>query len=257
VLVEMNIIRSAGNDAVIERAVITPARHTLPEHVAIILNGNRRWARERGLSIGEGYRAGARALRETVRASVRAGIKVLTTYVFSDESHQRSEAETAILMELLARFASDERETLMRENVRVRMIGRMDRLPYLLRKALEELVASTKICDGLLLTLAIAYGARSELCDAVRALARDVARGRIKAADVNENTLAGYLYTADLPDPDLLIRTGGELRLSNFLLYQAAYSELWSTPRNWPDFNAALFDEAITDFAKRQRRFGT
>ena len=241
----------------IKHALVEPATRAVPRHLAIIMDGNRRWARERGLAAIEGHRAGARALREVAREAGRMGIGLVTAHVFSDENRLRDAHEAQALMEFIALFARDERDGLIRENVRVRTIGRTDRLPLAAYTALSELVAGTQACTGLVLTLAVEYGARAEIRDAVRALARDVARGALKAADVNEKTLTGYLSTADLPDPDLLIRTGGELRLSNFLLYQAAYSELWSTPRNWPDFDACLLDQAIADFSKRQRRFGS
>jgi undecaprenyl diphosphate synthase len=241
----------------IDRAVAAPVARSTPRHVAIIMDGNRRWARERGLPSIEGHRAGTRALREAVRATIRAGIEVLTVFAFSEENWRRDALEVRLLMELVALFAAREREQLVRENVRVRILGQLERLPDSTKTALAELVHSTAGCTGLALNLAINYGARTELCDAVRALAKDVASGAVKAAQVNESLLGTYLYTAGLPDPDLVIRTGGELRLSNFLLYQAAYSELWSTPHYWPAFDAAILDQAIADFAKRQRRFGT
>jgi undecaprenyl diphosphate synthase len=241
----------------IERALVTPATRAVPQHIAILIDGNRRWARERDLAVIEGHRAGVRALREAVREAGRIGVDILTVHVFSEENRLRDDSETQALMELIAFFARTEREGLIRENVRVRTIGRTDRLPHDAHAALSELITGTQACAGLLLTLAVDYGARAEIRDAVRALARDVSHGALKAADVNEKTLAGYLYTADIPDPDLLIRTGGERGLSDFLLYQAAYSELWSTPRYWPDFDASLLHQAVADYAKRQRRFGS
>jgi undecaprenyl diphosphate synthase len=241
----------------IERAVTAPATRGVPRHIAIIMDGNRRWARERGLPAIEGHRAGARAVRAAIRSAKRTGIEVLTVFAFSEENWRREALEVRLLMELVGLFASGEREHLVRENVRVRILGRPEGLPQSTRSALDGLVGATAGCTGLSLNLAINYGARAELCDAVRALARDVASGAIKAAQVSESLLGSYLYTAGLPDPDLVIRTGGELRLSNFLLYQVAYSELWSTPHYWPAFDAALFDQAVADFAKRQRRFGS
>jgi undecaprenyl diphosphate synthase len=241
----------------IEHGLVAPGTRIVPHHVAIIMDGNRRWARERGLAPVEGHHAGGRALREVAREAGRLGIGLVTAHVFSEENRLRDAHEAQTLMEFIALIAGIEPDGLIKENVRVRTIGRTDRLPPAAYTALAELVAGTQACTGLLLTLAVEYGARAEIRDAVRALARDVARGALKAADVNERTLTGYLSTADLPDPDLLIRTGGELRLSNFLLYQAAYSELWSTTRYWPDFDARLLDQAVADFAKRQRRFGS
>jgi undecaprenyl diphosphate synthase len=242
---------------VIERTLPIPAPRETPHHVAIIMDGNRRWARERGLPSIEGHRVGARRLREIARAAADAGIAVLTVYAFSEENWRRSPAEVRLLMELVGLYARSEQAALVKENVSVRIIGRLDRLPQNTRRALEQLVAATAGNDRLTLNLAIDYSARTELCDAVRALAADVAAGKVRAADVSEKDISGYLYTAGQPDPDLLIRTGGELRLSNFLLYQVAYTELWSTPTHWPDFDAKLLFRAIGEFTKRERRYGT
>jgi undecaprenyl diphosphate synthase len=225
-------------------------------HVAMIMDGNRRWARERGLPAVEGHRAGARTLREIARASASLGIEILTVYAFSEENWRREPSEVDLLMELVRAFARDEREALGNRNVRVQAIGRLDALPSPTRLALDALIAATADNDGLLLNLALNYGSRSELCDAIRALSIDVKGGRLALSAIDDNVLAGYLYTAGLPDPDLLIRTGGELRLSNFLLYQVAYTELWSTPVYWPDFDAGRLAEALASFATRQRRFG-
>ncbi|HMD01994.1 MAG TPA: polyprenyl diphosphate synthase [Candidatus Baltobacteraceae bacterium] len=226
-------------------------------HVAIIMDGNRRWALERNLLPIEGHRAGASTLRDITRAASRMGLEFLTVFAFSEENWRREPAETLGIMELLRDFARSERETLRDENVRVRTIGRLGELPAATRGALEALVAATSENDGLTLSLAVNYGARTELCDAIRALARDVVSGAVAAGAVDGDLIERYLYTAGLPDPDLLIRTGGELRVSNFLLYQIAYTELWATPVRWPSFNATLFEEALRAFAGRQRRFGT
>lgn len=222
----------------------------------MIMDGNRRWARERGLDSIEGHRAGARTLRDIARASAPLGIEILTVYAFSEENWQREPSEVDLLMELVRAFADDEREALGSKNVRVRAIGRLEALPAPTKFALDALIAATAGNDGLLLNLALNYGARSELCDAIRALSLDVKGGRLALSAIDDNVLSGYLYTAGLPDPDLLIRTGGELRLSNFLLYQVAYTELWSTPVYWPDFDADRLAEALASFATRQRRFG-
>lgn len=221
------------------------------------MDGNRRWARERELPAIAGHRAGATALRKIVRASARAGIEFLTVYAFSEENWKRESGEIHRLMELLRLFALRERASLRRENVRVCTIGRVELLPPATREALSKLCEATSGNDGLVLSLALNYGSRSELCDAVRSIARDVVAGKLEPASVDDGVLARYLYTAGLPDPDLLIRTGGELRVSNFLLYQIAYTELWSTPVNWPDFDQSLFDAALRSYAARQRRFGT
>jgi undecaprenyl diphosphate synthase len=241
----------------IERAERSKAQRSQPRHVAIVMDGNRRWAALRGIPAIEGHRAGARRLHDVVRGASEMGLEVLTVFAFSEENWQRAPAEVALLMELLRMFAAAECDGLVRRNVRVAVLGRLEALPAPTREALLGLCAATAGCDGLRLNLAINYGARAELCDAIRALARDVKAGRIRPDAIDDSSIAGYLYTAGLPDPDLLIRTGGELRLSNFLLYQVAYTELWSTPVNWPDFDEELFAQALGAFAARQRRFGT
>lgn len=229
----------------------------LPRHVAIIMDGNRRWARDHGLSTKEGHRAGGEALRRTVRAAAQAGVEFLTVYAFSEENWRRGQREVGALMDLVRFFAYREARALRDANVRVRAIGRIDELPPVTKAAVDALVQTTASCDGMLLNLALNYGARGELCDAIRALATDVRDGRVSVDAIDDDVLSSYLYTRGLPDPDLLIRTGGELRVSNFLLYQIAYAELWSTPANWPEFGPRLLDEALTEYATRQRRFGT
>jgi undecaprenyl diphosphate synthase len=241
----------------IDRQPVPKTQPALPRHLAIIMDGNRRWARERGLPGVEGHRAGATALRETVRASARAGLEILTVFAFSEENWKRERTEVALLMDLVRVFALREAEELRAQNVRVRAIGRTAALPAATKAALDVLVATTAECDGMLLNLALNYGARSELCDAIRLLAIDVQEGRLPFEAIDDDVLSKYLYTAGLPDPDLLVRTGGELRVSNFLLYQIAYAELWSTAAYWPDFNAAALHSALDDYALRQRRFGT
>jgi undecaprenyl diphosphate synthase len=241
----------------IERASPAGAPDRPPRHVAIVMDGNRRWAEARNLATLEGHRAGARRLREIVRAASGFGIEVLTVFAFSEENWGRSAPEVAGIMDLLRAFAVRECEALVRQNVRVGTLGRLEALPPATRDALQALCAATAGCTGLLLNLAVNYGSRAELCDAIQALARDVKAGKLRAEDIDDGSLAPYLYTAGLPDPDLLIRTGGELRLSNFLLYQLAYTELWATPVQWPDFDEELFARALGSFAARQRRFGT
>jgi undecaprenyl diphosphate synthase len=244
----------------IERSLIQtaqPSRPPAPRHVAIIMDGNRRWARERNLSSLEGHRAGAGALRETVRAAIRAGVEILTVYAFSEENWRRDAREIGPLMDLVRHFAQREAASLRGENVRVLAIGHIEGLPPATRAAVETLAHATAGCDGLLLNLALNYGARRELCDAIRALALDVRAGKLAPDSLDDDTLSDYLYTAGLPDPDLLIRTGGELRVSNFLLYQIAYTELWSTATYWPDFDGAHLRAALADFSTRQRRFGS
>jgi undecaprenyl diphosphate synthase len=241
---------------VIARAETLTANATLPRHVAIIMDGNRRWAASNDLPHIEGHRRGMLTLRRVVIAAAKAGIEVLTVYAFSEENWGRSTAEIGSLMEIGAAFARREAQAFAREGVRVRVIGRRDRLPVALREAFTMLESQTAGGAGMTLNLAVDYGARSELASAVRMLAKEVAAGRLEPDTIDENAIAAQLSTAGLPDPDLLIRTGGELRLSNFLLYQCAYTELWSTPVPWPQFDARAFGNALTSYAQRQRRFG-
>lgn len=227
-----------------------------PRHVAIIMDGNRRWAAARGLPAIEGHRRGLRTLRRIVTSAIRAGVEVLTVYAFSEENWQRERTEVNGLMDLGGAFARGEASALVREGVRVRLIGRRDRLPISVRNAFERLETATASRSEIQLNLAIDYGSRGELCSAMRSLARDVAAGTLDPADIDEDSVGDRLMTAGTPDPDLLIRTGGDLRLSNFLLYQCAYTELWSTAIPWPEFDERRFTEALGSFAQRQRRFG-
>src|SRR5579864_872496 len=227
-----------------------------PRHVAMIMDGNRRWARERGLPIIEGYRRGMTVLRETTRACKDFGVPILTVYGFSEENWKRESTEISLLFELCCAFARNELDMLRRENVQVRVIGRVEALPRAPRQALEDLVRQTASNTGTLLNLAVNYSARTEMRDAMRALAADVRAGTLLPESIDDQTLHAYLYTAGLPDPDLLIRPGGEFRLSNFLLYQVAYTELWVTDVQWPDFGRRQFEEALVAYQARQRRFG-
>jgi undecaprenyl diphosphate synthase len=229
---------------------------SIPQHVAIIMDGNRRWAAERGLPAIEGHRRGVRALQRVVGAATRIGVDVLTVFAFSEENWGRDAREVTALMDLAAAFARREASVLARAGVRVRAIGRRDRIPASLSRALDALEARTAGGRRMVLNLAIDYGARRELCDAVRALAREVAAGHLEPGAIDDEAVSAHLWTAGQPDPDLLIRTGGDLRLSNFLLYQCAYTELWSTATPWPAFDAAAFSAAVATFSQRQRRFG-
>lgn len=240
----------------IAATAVAPAAAPIPRHVAVIMDGNRRWARERNLPAIEGHRAGTKALRDTAKAAARAGVEILTVYAFSEENWRRDGAEVGELMELVRAYALREAAALRADNVRVRAIGRIEKLPAATKVAVEALIEATAACDGMVLNLALNYGARTELCDAIRALAIDVRDGGLALDDIDDDVLSRYLYTAGMPDPDLLIRTGGELRVSNFLLYQIAYTELWSTPVYWPSFGAVELRAALDDFARRQRRFG-
>jgi undecaprenyl diphosphate synthase len=237
----------------IERA---PVAAGTPAHVAIIMDGNRRWARARGLSPLEGHRRGMEALERVVDAALGAGVRMLTVYAFSEENWRRENAEVLGLFGLVEAFARGKATALAARGVRVRIIGRQDRLPGRVLEAFRLLEDATTGGTALLLTLAVDYGARTELRDACRALAREVAAGRLAPEEIDDETLSSRLWTAGLPDPDLVVRTGGELRLSNFLLYQSAYAELWSTTAPWPEFDRQTFDLAIGAFAGRERRFG-
>ena len=237
----------------IERA---PVATGIPRHVAIIMDGNRRWARARALPALEGHRRGMHALERTVDAALRAGIAMLTVYAFSEENWAREHREVFGLLGLAEAFARDKAASLAARGVRVRIIGRRDRLPKGVADAFRTLEERTAHGNAMLLAIAIDYGARTELRDACRSLARDVAAGTLAPEQIDEDAIAGKLWTAGFPDPDLVVRTGGELRLSNFLLYQSAYAELWSTRAPWPEFDAATLDRAIDAFATRERRFG-
>jgi undecaprenyl diphosphate synthase len=229
----------------------------IPEHVAIIMDGNRRWAREHGVPVACGYRRGITALRRTVRAAARAGVKVVTAFAFSEENWDRPAAEVNLLMRLCLRAANRELQSLVAEGVRVRLCGSTGRLPTATRDALETLVSASARNRRVTLNLAIDYGARREIREAVKALAGEVHAGIRDVDSIDERAIGSKLYTAGLPDPDLIIRTGGELRLSNFLLFQAAYAEFWSTRTYWPDFDEPELRAALDDFASRQRRYGT
>ena len=232
------------------------ATAAIPRHIAIIMDGNRRWARRRGLPAVEGHRRGILALREVTRAASDLGVEVLTVYGFSTENWRREPTEISFLFDLCVFFARTELNELKRNNVRVRIIGDWEALPTRSREALESLARETAANTGLLLNLAVNYSSRAELRDAMRAVAREVAAGRLAPDEIDEETLAAHLATADLPDPDLVIRPGGEQRLSNFLLYQAAYAELVMSDIFWPDFSRADLTAAIEEFGRRARRWG-
>jgi len=231
-------------------------RQTVPRHVAIIMDGNRRWAKEHGVPAIEGHRRGMIALRHVTRAASDLGIEALTVYGFSTENWNRDAREISLLFELCVHFARNELIELRRNNVRVRVIGAWESLPAAPRSALAELQAATAGNTGLLLNLAVNYSSHAELERAVRAIASEVASGAVEPESVNEAVIGRYLYTAGLPELDLLIRPGGEHRLSNFLLYQAAYAELVMTDVYWPDFSKDDFVRALIEFQQRERRFG-
>ncbi len=229
---------------------------SLPRHVAIIMDGNGRWAKGRGLPRLAGHRAGVETVRRIVRASAEIGIEVLTLYAFSVENWQRPKAEIAGLMKVLEETLKREEPELDRNNVRFDTIGRTDDLPSGVRRQITSTREALAHNDGMLLNLALSYGGRPEIIDATKRVVEEVRAGRLDLDDLDEKTFSGFLYTGDLPDPDLLIRTSGELRVSNFLLWQIAYSEIWVTPTTWPDFRREHLVTAIREFQQRDRRFG-
>lgn len=228
----------------------------LPVHVAIIMDGNGRWARDKHLPRLAGHRQGVERVREIVRTAGEIGIKVLTLYAFSSENWKRPAPEVNALMRLLKEFLKKELNNLNKEKVKFITIGHLEKLPLAVRKILSEAKEITAGNKGLILNLALNYGGRGEIVRAARAAARDIKSGKRKLEELNEDVFGSYLYTSALPDPDLLIRTSGELRISNFLLYQIAYSEIWITPVHWPDFRRKHFLEALLDYQNRERRFG-
>jgi undecaprenyl diphosphate synthase len=235
-----------------ERLVQSLDRSRLPRHVAIIMDGNGRWARKRRLPRVAGHRAGVEAVRDTVETSARLGLEVLTLYAFSQENWKRPRTEVAILMELLREYVRKELGTLLKNNIRFQVIGRMSDLAAPVQKELTRGLEATAACTGLLFNIALSYGGRAEIVDACRELLKEGAAPE----EVDEKTFASRLYTAGLPDPDLLIRTSGEMRVSNFLLWQIAYAEIWVTPTLWPDFRKRDLVLAILDYQRRERRYG-
>jgi undecaprenyl diphosphate synthase len=227
-----------------------------PAHIAIIMDGNGRWARGRALPRPFGHKAGMKAVREVVEGALAAGVEVLTLFAFSQENWQRPADEIGALMGLLEEYIAREMAELETQGVRVRFLGDLDRLPSSQRDAVDRLMAHTARGDKLALNICISYGARAELTRAARLLAADAVAGRIDPADIDEEAISSRLYTAAFPDPDLLIRTSGELRISNFLLWQLAYAELFVTPVLWPDFGREQLFEAILEYQRRDRRFG-
>jgi undecaprenyl diphosphate synthase len=228
----------------------------IPHHVAIIMDGNGRWAAQRGMPRGEGHRRGVEAVRNTVRVATELGIGILTIFSFSSENWSRPRSEILDLMALLRRFIRNDLADLHRNNVRVRVIGERESLDPDIARLLEEAESLTRANTGLVLVVAFNYGARQEIARAVRRLAEDVEAGRLRPEAITEDLLASRLDTSGLPDPDLVIRTSGEQRLSNFLLWQAAYSELVFVPVFWPDFDRATLEGAIAEYRTRERRFG-
>lgn len=232
------------------------ARENLPTHVAVIMDGNGRWAKQRHLPRVEGHRVGVESVRATVRACGELGIKYLTLYAFSVENWNRPQDEVDTLMKYLARFLKSEISELNKNNVRLEVIGQVYRLPEFVKEQLAKTQAALSKNTGLTLILALSYGGRTEIVEAVRAIAEKVKSGALETAEVTEQVMSQHLYTRHVPDPDLLIRTSGEMRVSNFLLWQISYSEFVVTPTLWPDFRRPQLIEALEEYGRRHRRFG-
>jgi len=225
-------------------------------HIGIIMDGNGRWAQRRGLPRIEGHRAGAKNLRKITTHAARRGLEILTVYAFSRENWTRPAREIRMLMMLLKLYATRERAVMMKENIRLVVVGNLSGLPETARRELEKTIEITKDNTGLTLQLALDYGGRAEIVEAAKRIAKNYKSGEISLDDINEDLVSSLLWTRGQPDPDLIIRTSGEIRLSNFLLWQSAYAELYFTSKNWPEFSAADFDEALESFHGRERRFG-
>ena len=228
----------------------------IPQHVAIIMDGNGRWAKQRGLPRIEGHRCGAEAVKRTLKAAQDNGVKNITLYAFSVENWNRPKAEVNALMELLESFIRDQLPELMKRKIRLRVIGRYHELPESVQAQLRKAEEATKDFDEFCLGLALNYGARTEVIDAVKAVAEAAQASTVNLDALDYETFSSYLYTSEMPDPDLVIRTSGECRLSNFLLLQSAYAEIYISDILWPDFDDAEFKAALANYASRQRRYG-
>lgn len=233
-----------------------PPPQNLPRHLAIIMDGNGRWAKKRGWNRVRGHEEGAESVRVAVRTCRRLGLGWLTLYAFSEENWARPQAEVTALMKLLGRFLKKERQEMLDRGIRLNAIGEIDKLPKSTRELLQKTMADTAHGKNMVLSLALSYGGRQEIVRAARLLAEEVKAGLISPADIDDSALAGKLFTADMPDPDLLIRTSGEQRVSNFLPWQLAYTEFYFTETLWPDFREPELMEALNSYALRQRRFG-
>lgn len=228
----------------------------IPKHIAIIMDGNGRWAKQKNLDRTFGHKEGLEAVRKSMKAAAEVGISYLTLYTFSTENWNRPKEEVDALMDLMVQAVAKETAELIENNLKVKTIGDIDRLPLRTRQALQECLEATSECTGMMVILALSYSSKWELTKAIKEIVTDVENGKIKKEDIEEITINQYLTTAGIPDPELLIRTGGELRLSNFLLWQTAYSELFFTDELWPDFNEESLFKAIVEFQNRERRFG-
>ena len=231
-------------------------KENLPRHIAIIMDGNGRWAKKKNLNRISGHIKGVNAVREIVTACRELGIKVLTLYAFSVENWRRPKDEVAALMGLLEEYLLKEREEMIQNNIRLSAIGRLEDLPLDVWNTLKEAIKMTEQCNGMILNLALSYGGRSEILHAIQGILSDFQKGKVKPEEINLQRFSQYLWTRGIPDPDLLIRTSGEFRISNFLLWQIAYTELYVTETLWPDFDRKELLKAIADYQSRERRFG-
>ena len=232
------------------------AKASLPQHVAIIMDGNGRWAKQRSLPRVEGHRQGAESARTIIRTAGELGIKYLTLYAFSAENWNRPKDEVDALMKYLVHYLKTETSELNKNKVRLEVIGQVYRLPENVQEHLRKSIATLSRNNGLTLVMALSYGSRIEIVDAVRRIGEEVKRGRLEPADITEDVISKHLWTRNIPDPDLLIRTSGEMRVSNFLLWQISYAELVITPTLWPDFRKPQFYTALEEYTRRHRRFG-
>ena len=235
-------------------ALLDPTR--LPRHVAVIMDGNRRWARQRRLPVLMGHRAGVKAFRRVMESCRELGIKVLTAYAFSAENWRRSPVEVRVLMQLFEHYTRAERQKLQRTGIRFRAVGRIDNLPEGVRRELQATEEATRDNSEMVLNLALNYGGREEITEAVRHLVKEASQGGLQAEAVDEELISRSLWTGGQPDPDLLIRTSGDLRVSNFLLWQIAYSEFWFTDLFWPDITRKVLLQALVEYQQRDRRYG-
>ena len=231
-------------------------KNKLPQHLAIIMDGNGRWAKKRGLPRSAGHREGAKAVKRVIASCLNFNIPILTLFAFSTENWKRPKIEINYLLKLFERVLSKEKAGLIKNNIKINFIGRLNDLPNSLNDKMNELCESTKRNNKLILNIAINYGGRAEIIDAIKSITMKIVEKKLNIEEINENTIRDNLYTQNLPDPDLLIRTAGEMRISNFMIWQIAYTEFWATPIFWPDFGENNLIEAIINFQKRVRKYG-
>ena len=231
-------------------------KNKLPQHLAIIMDGNGRWAEKRGLPRSAGHREGAKAVKRVIANCLNFNIPILTLFSFSTENWKRPKNEVIYLLKLFERVLSKEKANLIKNNIKINFIGRLNDLPNSLNEKMNELFESTKKNNKLILNIAINYGGRAEIIDALKSITLKIVEKKLNIEEINENTISDNLYTHNLPDPDLLIRTAGEMRISNFMIWQIAYTELWVTPVFWPDFDKNNLIEALKNFQKRVRKYG-